>query len=214
MKTKLFVFLSLICVVSLQANLLTDPSLEDPLTFDGPPFVGSWEGFSAGAPSIAESSSDNPRTGGQGVKLTIGASNHFAGFFQDVPVLPGEDYVYSGYHANAYAGVEVRIEWQDAGNTEISRTQITPSAAGAAYEMFTLNDTAPAGAVNARVVYAIQSFGGAGNGMVFADDFSFTQVGGNVPDSGSTALALGVTFLLGCLGMRLGFFQFRKPSSC
>jgi len=26
-------------------NLLANPGFESPITFDGPPFIGSWEGF-------------------------------------------------------------------------------------------------------------------------------------------------------------------------
>ena len=34
-------------------NLLVNPGFEDPITQDGPPFVGSWEGFNGSAGASA-----------------------------------------------------------------------------------------------------------------------------------------------------------------
>ena len=33
------------------ANLFVDPSFENQITYDGPPFLGTWEGFNGGAGS-------------------------------------------------------------------------------------------------------------------------------------------------------------------
>jgi hypothetical protein len=73
-------------------NLLADPGFEGALTYDGAPFVGSWEGFLSGADAFSETTTSAPRTGAQSLELQIfGVANQFAGVFQDVPnLLPGE----------------------------------------------------------------------------------------------------------------------------
>src|SRR5262245_46898252 len=72
------------------ANLLVNSSFESPITYDGAPFVGSWEGFNGGG-AAAVNSTTLPRTGAQSLGLSINNSpNTFAGAFQDVPGLaPG-----------------------------------------------------------------------------------------------------------------------------
>ncbi len=176
-------------------NLLTNPSFEDPITTDGPPFVGFWEAFSAGGGSSASLSMSMPRTGSQSLDLEIDGANLFAGVFQDVDNLTaGQDVVYTGWHKSVGlgSGVELRIEWRDSvNNVEISRTPNFAPTPGSDYEMFMLNSTVPVGADTARVVYAIQSFGGEVSQSVFVDDLSF------VPEPASLSLlALGGLFAL------------------
>ena len=43
-------------------NLLVNPGFEDPITSDGPPFVGFWEGFQGGG-ALASRDTVMPRTG-------------------------------------------------------------------------------------------------------------------------------------------------------
>ncbi len=175
-------------------NQVVDPSFEDPglFTMDGAPFVGSWEAFSSGADAPAAESGQMPRTGAQSLDLMInGVANQFAGAFQDVqfsPALAGQMAWWSGWHKliGDTGGSEIRIEWRDSVNdVEISRTQITdgPSVQDT-YEEFILADVIPAGADTARVVYAIQSFGGALNQQVYVDDVNFNYV----PEPASAAL--------------------------
>src|SRR5687768_3955834 len=87
------------------ANKFANPSFEDPITSDGPPFVGSWEGFSGnfgGGSSSASNSSAMPRTGAGHVDLTITSQSGFAGVFQDVPnLVPGSSWTFSGWHKAA-----------------------------------------------------------------------------------------------------------------
>ena len=184
------------------ANLLVNPGFEDPITQDGPPFVGFWEGFN-GAGATAGNSMALPRTGLQSLGLSINNTfNTFAGAFQDVPGLaPGMSFSLDGWHATLSSpldlGVEIRIEWRDSvGNTEVSRTPNFTPIPSASYSAFNMTGLVPAGADTARIVYAIQSFSTAplGNGTVYVDDMSFTVV----PEPSSLALVgLGGLALLG-----------------
>ena len=181
-------------------NLLANPGFEDPITFDGPPFIGSWEGFQGGdAPVTAQASNstDSPRTGAQSLKLVIGGSvNNFAGAFQDVLVSPGQTLTFSGFHRaqGAFLVVnEVRFEWRNSvSNTEVGRTANFSPAPGAAYGPFSISGLVPANADTARIVYAIQSFTGdpAHTGTLYIDD-----VNASVPEPTSLAL-LGAGALL------------------
>ena len=182
-----------------QANLLTDPSFEGALTFDGPPFVGFWEGFNAGGASSAINGTTSPLSGAQTLELQIaGAANLFAGAFQDVTGLTaGDNVVWSGWTLETVGsmpgGSEIRIEFRNAGsNTEISRTtNLVPTFTQGQYEPWSVPAVVPAGADTARLVYAIQSFGGATTQLVYVDDVSF------VPEPASLALlSLGGLALL------------------
>lgn len=162
-------------------NLLVNPSFEDPLTSDGAPFVGFWEAFTSGAP-LSQTSTIEPLSGSQHLELLIdNSANQFAGVFQDVDgLVAGQETTFSGWHklnSGDSGGIEIRIEWRDSvGNTEISRTTNFAPTPGSAYEPFALTANVPAGADTARVVYAIQSFGGAVSQQMFVDDVSFTKV--------------------------------------
>lgn len=176
-------------------NLMVDSSFEGTITTDGAPFVGSWEGFSAGLSSTSDFTTNNPRTGAQSLELNIGPdANLFAGAFQDVlfsPSLAGTMAWFSGWHqaAGPTGGSEYRIEWRSTlTNAEISRVQVTDSPAGSGYEEFVIPATIPAGADTARLVYAIQSFGGVTDQTVFVDDVNFNIAG--VPEPTTALLAL------------------------
>lgn len=175
------------------ANLLANPSFEDPITSDGPPFVGSWEGFQ-GPGALASNGNASPRSGLQELNLVIDNTNNtFTGAFQDVPGLTaGTPVIFSGWHKKgsnpADVGVEIRIEWRNSGsNSEITRTPNLTDAPGNDYIPFTLPSIVPAGADTARVVYAIQTFGGepgpTNTGLVYVDDVSLV-----IPEPMSIAL--------------------------
>lgn len=174
------------------ANLFANPSFEDPITYDGPPFLGLWEGFSGGAGSSAATDTTMPRTGAKNLTLSItNTNNTFAGVFQDVPVSAGTIYNFTGWYKTPSnpldLGVEGRIEWRNSGSdSEVSRTPNLTTAPTSDYTQFLLTATAPAGADIARVVYAVQTFGGepTNTGVVYLDDFSIVAV----PEPATVAL--------------------------
>lgn len=190
-------------------NLFVNPGFEDPITSDGPPFVGFWEGFSGNPAAIAANSSTSPRTGAQHLSLSItAADNTFTGVFQDVTgLVPGQAVDFSVWHKRVGSlnlDAEVRIEWRNSvSNTEISRTpnSVPTAAITTDYTLFSLPSVVPAGVDTARAVYAIQTFSGGpdNTGTVFIDDASFTAV----PEPATLAM-LGVAGLaLVCVRRRL-----------
>lgn len=165
------------------ANLFANPGFEDPITFDGAPFIGSWEGF-AGGGAVTGNSTVNPRSGTTHADVSINnADNTFAGVFQDVLVTPGSTVTFSGYHMTPTSvlgtATEIRIEWRDATN-EVGRTPNTLTLPTSSYSEFSLTATVPLNADRGRFVYAIQSFGGEPNpgntGTVYLDDMSMVVV--------------------------------------
>lgn len=166
------------------ANLVVNGGFEDPVTSDGPPFVGFWEAFNGGAGSSSGNSTTLPRTGLQSLELSIvNTDNTFAGAFQDVAVISGLEYTLSGWHASPSSpldlGAEVRIEWRNSvSDTEVARTPNLIPVPTSVYSLFELTAEVPAGADIARMVYAIQTFGTepSNNGIVYVDDISFALV--------------------------------------
>src|ERR1041384_232630 len=143
---------------ALSANLVVNPGFEAPITSDGPPFVGFWEGFNGGAGASAANSSLMPLSGSQSLRLAIvNTDNTFAGVFQDIPgVTPGAGYSFSGSHVTTSSPldltVEVRIEWRNSGsNIEVSRTPHLNPVPGQVYSPFDLPVTVPVGADTARL---------------------------------------------------------------
>ena len=172
------------------ATLLTDPSFEDASLFvDDGNGVGAWNPFAGGGTS--ELDTTMPFTGASAVKLNLDGANGFAGFFQDVPVMPGDMLEWTVYTKETTgqngAGIEMRIEWFDGmGNGLGATPNNTPASLGSTYELFGFTDTAPAGATVGRVVFAIQTFGAAAPQMVFVDDASAQIV--PVPEPSSLVL--------------------------
>ena len=168
---------------SSSANLLVNSGFEDPVTMDGPPFVGFWETFNAGPGSSANNSSAMPRSGAQHLEMSIvNTDNVFAGAFQDVlGVTPGVSTQFRLWLMTTSspldAGVEFRIEWRNSiSGTEVSRTPNSTPIPTGVYTPFSLPAVVPVGADTARIVIAIETFGGSAtnSGTVFVDDASFT----------------------------------------
>ena len=180
---------------------LANPGFEEPITFEGQVFFGSWEGFSGAPGASATNSSASPRSGAQHLALAINnTDNTFTGVFQDVPVTPGELVTLGGWlrspSAPFDATFEARIEWRNA-TQEVARSPnliVTPTDV---YTPFELTEGTPPGAITARLVMAIQTFTGgpSNNGTVFVDDMLVPE-----PASGLTVLAVGM--LLGMRGRR------------
>ena len=181
------------------ANLLSNPGFEDPVTSDGPPFVGFWEAFSGSVDSASFNSAVDPLSGAQHLELLIdGRVNCFAGVFQDVAGLSaGQELIWSGWSRDVGSdagGTEIRIEWRDSvSDSEIARTPNLVPALTGQYTQWSVVDTVPAGADLARVIYAIQSFGAGPNQNVYVDDTSVTFA----PEPTSLALpSLGTLAML------------------
>jgi hypothetical protein len=177
-------------------NLLDNPGFESPFAADGAPFDDNWEAFSGGAGATSAAASAEPRTGAQHLSLDIvNTNNTFAGVFQDVPVAAGQSVTFGGWNKTISSpldlGAEFRIEWRSA-SAEVSRTANILPTLGSDYTPFSLTAAAPAGAVIARVVYAIQTFGPepTNTGTVYVDDVSVTAV----PEPASAGL-IGVAAL-------------------
>jgi MYXO-CTERM domain-containing protein len=173
------------------AGVLANAGFEEDITGDGPPFVGSWESFSLDndqftGGDIAFSSEAMARSGLRSLELGITVANSFAGAFQDVDgLVAGQEWTFAGWHKSLGepGGTEIRIEWRDSvSDTEISRTANLTPTVGSDWEQFSLTSIVPDGADTARIVYAIQSFGGPIGQSVFVDDTSF------VPAPGALAL--------------------------
>ena len=162
-------------------NQFANGSFEDPVTMDGAPFIGFWEAFSGGPGASSANSTAMARTGAQSLELSISNTpNTFAGAFQDVGGLSeGQEVTFSMWHKSLLdsGGIEIRIEWRDSINdVEISRTPNMVPTPGTDWEQFSLSAFVPAGADSARAVYAIQSFGGVIDQLIYVDDASFTVV--------------------------------------
>ncbi|TWT85345.1 hypothetical protein Pla123a_01520 [Posidoniimonas polymericola] len=176
-------------------NRIADPSFEGTLTFDGAPFVGTWEGFSGDPVASSEFTSNMPRTGAQSLELNIDqTANSFAGAFQDAVLdagSAGKTAYFSGWHkATGEAASEIRVEWRDSvAGVEVSRTPNLSPMLSTDFEEFIVSAEIPAGADSARLVYAIQSFGGVLTQQVFVDDVNFNYAPEPV-SAGLAALAL------------------------
>ena len=185
------------------ANLLVNPGFEDPITSDGPPFVGFWEAFQGGNASAIRDTT-MPRNGGGHLALNIAGDQAFAGAFQDVEGLaPGQLMNFSVWHKTPslpYTLIsELRIEWRKTGQeAEVGRTPNLLTPPTLEYTPISVIAPVPAGADTARVVYAIQSFGNTGlpdSGTVFIDDASLTVI----PEPGSLILVVLGAVAAGCV---------------
>lgn len=163
--------------ISAQANNnLVDAGFESGVFVDDGSGAGKWQPFADGsAGNTSEIGMLMPRTDANAAELNLVNPNGFAGFFQDVPAVPGNDAEWSVWVKDTLGGgsaIEMRIEYRDSvADAEVSRTaNLVPTLASTDYELVTLADTVPAGADTARVVFAIQSFGATPPQSVFVDD--------------------------------------------
>ncbi len=200
MKMKLFgsvmaaaLGLAMVAATPASANLLVNPGFETAPFVDDGNGLGKWQPFGGagiGLPTLSTIDSTMPLSGANNAHLTIdNVVNSFAGLFQSLTVTGGDIVDASIWHKSIGVdtnGSEFRIEWWDSlvGGAEISRVQITPTPTAVYTQTSILGAVAPAGAVKAKIVYAIQSFGGGPNQDILLDDASGTVV----PEPASLAL--------------------------
>lgn len=183
---------------------LANGGFEDPISYDT--FApGNWLAFfgPAGVQNVAVTNAA-PRSGAQNLVTSLsGAPNTFNGVVQPIDgIVAGQSYTLNLWARAAGAvqnGAEFRIEWVNAvggfvgGQFDLNvpiQGQLTDT-----YQPFSLTAVAPAEAVRANVVFAIQTFTNDGMGFdtaVYWDDVSF------VPAPG----AAGLLALGGLLAMR------------
>lgn len=193
-------------------NLLNNAGFENPLGFDFSD-PSNWNGFFGGpAGTFLEAfntTGATPLSGSAALVTTIrgvagvtDGNNAFTGHVQIVngitPGLPYELSVWARTNPSVNNGAEFRVEWQDGGGAEIARfnSVISPGLTSA-YQQFSFMDVAPAGAVRAAIVLAVQSFTGGtpADTSVAWDDASFRLI----PSPGAVGLV--------CLG---GLFAGRR----
>jgi hypothetical protein len=184
-------------------NLLNNAGFESPLGFDFSN-VTNWNGF-FGAPgdTLLQAFNDTgaaARSGSNALVTTIrnvpgnnpGGFNAFTGHVQTVNgITAGLTYEFSVWarsNPSVNNGAEFRVEWYNAGNGEVGRLNVEiQSLLSSSYQEFSLLSAAPAGAVSARLVMAVQSFtnnGSPADTSVAWDDASFRTI----PGPGAAAL--------------------------
>jgi len=156
---------------------------------------GIWFGFDNGGNTGFAPSLGNPLTGSYNAEVFInGDGGSFAGLQQDVDAVAGETYEFSFFGQDGPGlfdvGIEYRIEWLDANDVEISRSQLTASSFGTGtYSEFSVSGVAPAGTEQLRAVIALQSFQGGTTGTALIDDTSIQgPAPATVPEPSSIAL--------------------------
>lgn len=189
-------------------NLLNNPGFEAPLGFDFSNLT-NWNGFFGGPGGTFleafNTTGATPRSGSAALVTTIrgvpdvtDGLGAFTGHVQSVfTITAGATYEYSVWargNPTLNNGAEFRVEWYGPGGAGLGQLNV-PIQGGltSSYQLFSLTDTAPAGAVEARLVLAVQSFvgGSPADTSVAWDDASFRTI----PAPGAAAL-LGVGGLL------------------
>ncbi|MFI4872544.1 MAG: PEP-CTERM sorting domain-containing protein [Phycisphaerales bacterium JB061] len=161
-------------------NLLNNPGFESDLGFDFSN-VENWNGFFGGpAGTFLQAFNDTgtaPRSGSKALELTIQGDPNFpttgfdafTGHVQQIPgIAAGGEYEFSIWartDGNVTNGAEIRIEWFDAGGVGLGDTGnlAFQDSLTADYQQFSIGGIAPAGAVRANAVIAVQSFLNDGN---------------------------------------------------
>ncbi len=166
---------------------------EDATFGQAPPAAGNWASFFGGGPILdASLSTVAPHTGLSALHLqATGPNNAFVGVQQPLTGLtPGASYTFRMWAraaGNINNGVEYRMEWRDTNGTiigdQFALTTRIDSLLTNTYQQFALTAVAPAGAVQATLVFAVQTF--AFNPLtptfdteVFIDDVEFVQTPG------------------------------------
>jgi hypothetical protein len=199
--------LSLMVVAGMCSSASADignGGFETGITYDVAPAPGNWLAFfgPAGTQNVSVTNLA-PHSGAQHLITSLsGAANSFNGVVQPMDIVAGNSYTLN-FWARAGGpvlnGAEYRIEWLNAAGGfvggQFDLNQAIQSQLTSEYQQFTLTATAPAEAVRANVVFAIQTFltdGVNNDTTVYWDDVSL------VPAPGAAALlGLGGLTLIG-----------------
>lgn len=197
--------LALLSAVGAAQAQIGNGGFESGILYDQPLTPGNWLAFfgPAGTQNVSVSNIA-PHSGAQHLLTSLsGAPNSFNGVVQPIDgIVSGNSYTLSFWARAGGAvlnGAEYRIEWINAAGGFVGgqfdlNTPIQ-SLLTQQYQQFSLTATAPAEAVRANVVFAIQTFANDGahfDTNVYWDDVSF------VPAPG----VAGLLGLGGLLGMR------------
>ena len=164
--------------ISAPDNQITNPGFEA-----GGSVAGGEEGWFGSAQGSFPNDSANARTGNYSLSVSPnGITNDFyAGTYREVT--PGEDYYFTGYikqsGANGNAGIQITWYNKDKGIISYSTDYATPVTGS--YTQRTVNATAPAGAVYARVSATVRN--NANAGTYYFDDFTFKRSTQSAPYS-------------------------------
>ncbi len=190
-----FLVVAAVAAIGAQAqaqNLLNNPGFEAPLGFDFSNVL-NWNGFFGGpAGTFLEAfntTGADPHAGAAALVTTVRAGAHptgfnaFTGHVQTVPgVAVGGLYelsIWARLNPSVNNGAEFRIEWWGGSGKISELNSVVSGLLTADYQQFTISDIAPAGAVEARIVMAVQSFtnnGSPADTSVAWDDASFSRI--------------------------------------
>lgn len=177
---------------------------EEGITYDVAPAPGNWLAFfgPGGAQNVSVTNTA-PHSGTQHLITSLsGFANGYNGVVQPVDgIVSGNEYVLSFWARSGgpvLNGAEFRIEWVNAAGGFVGdqfglNTAIQSQLTGE-YQQFSLTAVAPAEAVRANVVFAVQTFTNDGvnfDTTVYWDDVSFVPAPGAAAMLGLAGLALG-----------------------
>ncbi|MFV8753441.1 CapA family protein [Nannocystaceae bacterium ST9] len=110
------------------------------------------------------------------LRVSSNTSKASLGTIARVPVVAGRKYSITGWSKGDNAGkFEVFVRWVNSGGVTVSSTTYSPKAGGTwDWQAFTINPTAPAGAVTVELSYR-ESPPASGEGVLFLDDLELIE---------------------------------------
>ncbi|MCC6484367.1 MAG: hypothetical protein IT209_05910 [Armatimonadetes bacterium] len=172
--------LMLICSHNVAANLLANAGLES-ADSGAPPDPIGWTEY--GPDLTGERSLTHARSGAASAKRWTGGDFQEYGYYQDFPVVPGREYVASGYlfspAGDALSGSSyacIRLEFYNAQN-QLLLTRQSPRlhSANSAFQKYSTVAVAPGLASHGRFVYGVGGGASPHLGAAYLDDASVIE---------------------------------------